>query len=103
MEGPVAPLEDGAALLDDLSAHFEGRLAPKAPWTRGKMTPGRFETLLRGIRAFEMRVERFEGVTKLSQNKDAAVMGRIAEALDAAGSVEVARLVRLKSERTRPA
>jgi len=103
MEGPVAPLEDGAALLDDLSAHFEAKLGPKPPWTRGKMTPGRFETLLRGIRAFEMRVERFEGVTKLSQNKDAAVMGRIAEALDAAGSAEVARLVRLRSERMRPA
>ena len=103
MEGPVTPLEDGAALLDDLSAHFEGRLAPKPPWARGKMTPGRFETLLRGIRAFQMRVERFEGVTKLSQNKDEAVMGRIADALAAAGSTEVARLVRLRSERTRPA
>jgi transcriptional regulator len=73
MEGPVTPLDADAAtvLLDDLSAHFEAKLAPKAPWTRAKMTPARFETLLGAIRAFEMRVERIEGVRKLSQNRGA--------------------------------
>ena len=99
MEGPVTPVGDEAAtvLLDDLSAHFEGRLAPKPPWTRGKMTPAYFERLLRAIRAFEMRVERFEGVTKLSQNKPAEVVARTVEALDALDhpmSRNVARLMR---------
>lgn len=98
MEGLVTPLDDAAAtvLLDDLSAHFEARLAPKKPWTRDKMSTGRFEALLRGIRAFEMRVERFEGTTKLSQNKPAGAVDGVIEALEAAGSTDVARLMRLR-------
>ena len=100
MEGPVTPLDDtGAAiLLDDLSAHFEGKLAPKKPWTRDKMSPERFELLLtRGLRAFEMKVERLEGITKLSQNKGPEVVARTAEALAALSDPnarEVARLMR---------
>lgn len=83
LEGPVAPLDDAGAtlLLDDLSVRFEQALAPKPAWTRHKMTPGRFETLLRGIVAFEMAVERFEGVWKLSQNKPAAAIAGAAAAL----------------------
>ena len=71
-EGPVAAL-DGAglvALLDDLSAQEEARLAPKPAWTRAKMSPGRFEQMSRAIVGARMRVERLEGTTKLSQNKD---------------------------------
>jgi transcriptional regulator len=106
MEGPVTPVGDEAAtvLLDDLSAHFEGRLAPKPPWTRQKMTPAYFDRLLRGIRAFEMQVERFEGTTKLGQNKTGEVAARAADALGALDDPtarEVARLMRLRQEPTR--
>jgi transcriptional regulator len=98
MEGPVVLLDEAGAAkqLDDLSAHFEARLAPKPPWTRGKMEPARFEALLGGIRAFEMTVERLEGTTKLSQNKPPEVVGRIAQALaslDDPGSQAIARLM----------
>lgn len=99
MEGPVTPTDDAAAtaLLDDLSAHFEARLLPKPPWTREKMTPAYFERLLRGIRAFEMRIERFEGTTKLSQNKPEEVVANTVAALSALDdpwSQEIARLMR---------
>ena len=100
MEGRVTPLDDSGAptLLDDLSAHFEGKLAPKKPWTRDKMSADRFELLLtKGLRAFEMRVERLEGITKLSQNKCPDVVARTAEALAALSdpkAQEVARLMR---------
>lgn len=102
IEGPVAALDDAAAtlLLDDLSAHFEGKLAPKTPWTREKMTPGRFETLLRGIRAFEMRVKRFEGTTKLSQNKPASAVEGVIEALGVES--EIGRLMRRRMAPTPP-
>jgi transcriptional regulator len=72
-EGPVRMLEEAelVALLDDLSAQEEVRLAPKRPWTRGKMAPGRFETMLRGIVGARLTVERLEGTFKLSQNKNA--------------------------------
>lgn len=99
MEGPVTALDDAgaASLLDDLSARFEAPLAPKPPWTRHKMTPGRFEALLGGIVAFEMTLERFEGVWKLSQNKPAEAIAAAAAALEDRpdpGSRDIARLMR---------
>jgi transcriptional regulator len=83
IEGPVRILEkaDAARLLDDLSAQFEARLAPKTPWTRAKMSPGRFEAMLEGIVAFEMTIERLAGITKLSQNKPAPAIERLASRL----------------------
>ena len=67
----VAPLDTDELLaqLDALSAQEEARLAPKRPWTRAKMTPGRFETMLRGIVGARLVVERLQGTFKLSQNK----------------------------------
>jgi len=104
MEGSVTPVGDEAAvaLLDDLSAHFEGKLAPKPQWTRGKMTPARFEALLRGIRSFEMRVERFEGITKLGQNKAPEVVERTADALRALDSAASSEMAELMSSRPAP-
>jgi transcriptional regulator len=80
-EGSVAPLNDEEliALLDDLSAQEEARLLPKKPWTRGKMRPGKFEALLRGIQGGRLFVERLDGTFKLSQNKnDADRLGAVA-------------------------
>ena len=99
MEGPVTAVDDAAAttLLDDLSAHFEATLAPKPVWTRHKMSPGRFEAMLEKIVAFEMSVERFEGIWKLSQNKSAEVAANAASALEARpdqGSRDIAALMR---------
>lgn len=74
VEGPVSALDEAGtiALLDDLSALEEARLLPKKPWTRDKMSPGKFEGLLRGIVGMRMAVSRLEGTTKLSQNKTQA-------------------------------
>ena len=70
-EGSVAPLNDDelTALLDDLSVQEEAHLLPKPPWTRAKMSPGRFETLTRAIIGARLIVDRLEGTFKLSQNK----------------------------------
>ncbi|HEY2177684.1 MAG TPA: FMN-binding negative transcriptional regulator [Caulobacteraceae bacterium] len=83
IEGPVRVLgaREATALLDDLSARHEAGLAPKPPWTRAKMTPARFEALLAGIVAYEMTIERLAGVSKLSQNKPAEEIARLAAAL----------------------
>ncbi|WP_372784321.1 FMN-binding negative transcriptional regulator [Phenylobacterium sp.] len=82
-EGPVAALDDAGlvTLLDDLSAQEELRLAPKRPWTRAKMSPGRFETMTRAIVGARMTVERLEGITKLSQNKNEADRAGVVAAL----------------------
>ncbi len=91
-EGQVSPLDEAAtiALLDDLSAQVEARLAPKAPWTRHKMSPGRFEAMLRGIVGARLTVQRLEGTFKLSQNKSAPDLAGVVAAL---GDHPVARLM----------
>ncbi len=73
-EGVLTRLDDAelVTLLDDLSAQEEARLAPKPPWTRHKMSAGRFEAMARAVVGFRLTVERLEGVDKLSQNKNAA-------------------------------
>jgi transcriptional regulator len=80
IEGSVRVLgrDEATRLLDDLADRYEAWLKPKPPWTRAKMVPAKFEALLGGIVAFEMRIERLEGVTKLSQNKPTAEAMRIA-------------------------
>jgi len=98
LEGEARALDrEGAkALLDDLSAHFEARLAPKPSWTTGKMTPGRLDAMLSGIVAYAAPIQRLEGTWKLSQNKPAEIQ-RVADQLEAlpdAGSQGIARLMR---------
>ena len=82
-EGSVASLNDDelVALLDDLSAQEEARLAPKPPWTRHKMSPGRFEAMMRGIIGARLMVDRLQGTFKLSQNKGEADRAGVVAAL----------------------
>jgi transcriptional regulator len=82
-EGPVQALDDAglAAQLDDLSAQQEALLRPKPPWTRGKMSEGRFERLMRGIIGARLCVERLEGTSKLSQNRRPADRAGVIAAL----------------------
>ncbi len=70
-EGPLRRLDEMelGQLLDDLGAVQEGRLAPKPVWTRAKMTPGRFESMLKAIVGFEMRIDAIRGTRKLGQVK----------------------------------
>jgi transcriptional regulator len=73
--------DETAGLLDDLSAQFEERLAPKRPWTRAKMRPESFEAMLGAITGFEMTIARMEGTFKLSQNKPADEVSRVSTRL----------------------
>ena len=100
VEGPVRRLgeTDLVALLDELSATHEARLLPKKPWTRAKMTPGRFETMLPAIHAFELTVETLRGTRKLGQNKSVAEIEGAAAALDGIGRGDVAALMRRQAE-----
>ena len=83
MTGAVRRLSDDelAVQLDTLSAKFENRLTPKAPWTSAKMTAGRLEALKKAIVGLVMTVEEVEGSFKLSQHKSDADHVGIASAL----------------------
>jgi transcriptional regulator len=99
-EGPVMLMDDAGAtqVLDDLSRLHEATLAPKPEWTRHKMTPGRFGAMLRGIRAFSLVPERFEGTTKLGQNKPAeARTGVIAGLSTHKGGIAIAEEMRKRT------
>ena len=80
LNGKVAQLAEDALirLLDDMSAEHEEKLAPKAPWHRGMMSPGRFEGLLKAIAGFELHITDWRGTAKVDQDKPAEVRGRIA-------------------------
>lgn len=93
-EGAVEPT-DATKFLDDVSAHFEALLLPKPPWTRAKMDPAAFDMMLRGIRAFQLTPLRFEGMTKLGQNKTTAAREGVIGGLSAtAGGLAIAQEMR---------
>jgi transcriptional regulator len=58
--------------LNQASARFESDLAPKKPWTVDKMSPGRFEAMMKAIVGLVMTVEEVEGSFKLNQHKSDA-------------------------------
>lgn len=99
LEGPVRTLDSDALiqLVDDLSAEQEARLAPKPPWTRAKMSEGRFEGLLKAIAGFEMQIAEWRGTAKVDQDKPDAVRTRIADALAERGEPDMAAMMRTKA------
>lgn len=92
-EGPTSPLseEETETFLRDLSAKFEAGLAPKPQWTLDKFDAKKLKMLTKGIMAFRLIPDRFEGVVKLNQNKPEDARNAVAEAL---GDTPIARLMR---------
>ncbi|QIE56477.1 FMN-binding negative transcriptional regulator [Pikeienuella piscinae] len=92
-------LADQAGLrahLAALSATFETRLAPKAPWTLEKMEPEALQRMMRMIAPVEMRVDAVEGTWKFSQNKSDAARAGAADGVENAGlGAETAALASL--------
>jgi transcriptional regulator len=102
-EGPLHLLSEAelACLLDSLSDAHEARLDPKPRWTRDKMSPGRFDAMLRAIVGYELKIEDLRGTRKLGQTKSRAETEGAIAGLEAAGHVEVAKLMRDSSPRNR--
>ena len=96
IEGRASALDDAALVdqLDSLSATFEATLAPKPAWTRDKMKPDRFESMLPASQGFELVPTAWRGTRKLGQNKTAAERAAMAGALEAIGRHDAAALVR---------
>ncbi|MFT4116483.1 FMN-binding negative transcriptional regulator [Bradyrhizobium sp.] len=100
--GPVRLLSDDelSVQVDILSDKFESWLAPKTPWTSGKMAAGRLEAMKKAIVGLVMTVEEVEGSFKLNQHKSDADFAAIAHALGRgdADAKEISHLMR----QTRP-
>jgi transcriptional regulator len=81
----LRPQDELREFLDRQSAFFENQLAPKTPWTAGKMTPDALEKMMRQIVPCRMRVTDVDGTWKLSQNKPDPVRLRAADGVAAFG------------------
>ena len=95
VEGPVKALDEAglAAQVEALSDRFERTLAPKPVWTRDKMTPGRFEAMLKAIRGFELSPTAWRGTRKMGQNKGPEDRAALMQALADAGRAREAGLI----------
>jgi transcriptional regulator len=85
------------ALVVDLSAMEEEKLAPKPPWTIDKVPEARTNALLGAIVGFELSFERLQGKFKLSQDKNPDDVAGVIAGLEARGdpaSLAVARAMR---------
>jgi len=96
LEGNVREMNrDGlVALLDDLSAQNEAKLAPKKPWHRDKMDGDIFDKMCGAIIGFEMEIQAWRPTAKLSQNHPPAARENVAEALDGLGRKAMAHMIR---------
>lgn len=94
LNGPVRALDDTAllALLEEMSAEHEDRLAPKPSWTKKDVNAERYDALVAAIGGFEMEIREWRGTAKIDQDKPQEVRARIAEALTARGETEMAAL-----------
>jgi transcriptional regulator len=93
----LLPAEALPDLLDRLSRAYEdGR---PAPWRLGEQPPGFVDKLLGAIVGFEIAVQSLEGKFKLSQNRRREDIDRVAEALEDAGSGDLAALMRAHAGR----
>ena len=96
LEGRVRKLDSAAleALLVDLSARHEGRLAEGTPWTMDKLEDRTKSGLMAAIVGFELEVQAWRPTLKLSQNKSPEERARVIAGLEAAGSPAIAQLMR---------
>lgn len=95
LEGRVRQMDEAGllGLLEDLSASNESRL-PDEPWTMDEVPAARLRAMIGAIVGFELEVLAWRPTLKLSQNKPAEERARVADALEASGSVAMARLMR---------
>lgn len=80
-------------LLDRLSDHFEGQLAPKPPWTSAKMSPGVMDRMMRMLVPCRLTVDQVDSTWKLGQNKSPEARDGAAQGIDGAAIGQDPRLI----------
>lgn len=87
-------------LLDTLSNEMEHRHSPERPWTRDKMTPGKFELMTRAIVGFEVVPTDVRGTRKFNQHKTGEDLAATIEGQRNAGRADiVAAIQELKAQK----
>ena len=96
IEGDARTLsgEELVGLLDGLSERFEGLHSPEQPWTRGKMTPGKFEAMTRAIVGFEVYPIEVRGTRKFNQHKTGEDLAATIAGQEGAGRSDIVEAIR---------
>ncbi len=82
--------------VDALTETMETSHSPASPWTRAKMSRGKFEAMLGAITGFTISIEQLRGTSKFNQHKgDADLEAMIAGQL-AAGRNDLVAAIREK-------
>lgn len=77
--------DENLAVLERLVDHFESPLPEPYRMRRDELTEAYAERIVHGTVGFRLRVERWEGKEKMSQDKPAEVVDRIIDALEGDG------------------
>ena len=86
--------EEGlVALLDQLTDVMERRCSPDQPWTRAKMTSGRFEAMTKAIIGFEVKPMEIRGTRKFNQGKSAEDLAASVAGQRRAGRADIAAAI----------
>lgn len=95
IEGDARRLSDEELieLLDGLTENFEGRHSPEGPWTRDKMTPGKFEAMTRAIAGFEIEPIEIRGTRKFNQHKSGEDLAATIEGQRTAGRNDIVEAI----------
>ena len=92
--GPVSFSEDAGALMEAVTRLTERHEGGRAsPWAVGDAPAEFIRSQLKGIVAFRMPITRLQGKWKMSQNRNAADRGGVAEGLRAEGNEAAAALI----------
>ena len=96
LEGRVRRMDQEGllGLVTALSDKHEARVEDGKPWTMDKLSDARLRGLLSGIVGFEMEVQAWRETIKLSQNKPAEEIARLADGMEADGAVAIAHMMR---------
>jgi len=82
------------AQVDRLTAVMEHRWSPEAPWTRAKMTPGKFDAMVKAIVGFEVEPRDIRGTRKFNQHKPSADVAASLGGQAAAGRADIVAAIR---------
>tara|TARA_B100000949_G_scaffold196248_2_gene181802 strand:+ start:1795 stop:2436 length:642 start_codon:yes stop_codon:yes gene_type:complete len=96
VRGTLTPVDDDdeqLAIMTKTIAHSEARTG--SGWVMKDAPEGKVEVLLPHIRSFRLRVERIDGVTKLSQKNPPADQDRVISALESLGGVQEMQIASL--------
>jgi len=96
IEGTARLLDDDelVALLDELSDRNERKHSPQQPWTRDKMTDGKFEAMLKAIVGFEVDPIAIRGTRKFNQHKTGADLAATINGQREAGRDDIVAAIR---------